>query len=126
MRWVARRLGEARLDHPPADAALQRTQTQRDQETLTEAGLEGDALGGEEVCEGQRVGEADDATERAVAIFHVVDELELVQRHALVVQLVLGGLLVARELGLPLLLQREGEMIIACELGLQGESKPWT
>ena len=91
---------EAAGDHPPADGALQAAEREQAEQARHQPAL--DPAGGPEQDERYKEDDADQAPEQAVAPFPPEDLLELVDRHALVDDLVLRNLLVFGEFFLPL------------------------
>eukprot|EP00968_Pinguiococcus_pyrenoidosus_P027174 scaffold7358_cov252-Pinguiococcus_pyrenoidosus.AAC.18 len=71
---------QARLDHPPAHQPLRPTHGKEHPEARPKA--RGETPAGDEVAERQREGQANEAAEHAVPPLPVVDELELLKRHA--------------------------------------------
>ncbi len=97
---------EARLDHPPADEALEANQG-RDAEQVG-GHLGGDAAAGHEVERRQDKAHANDTAPEPVAPFHKVNLFELVDGHVGVEDLVLGRGTVPLEFGFPVLLGSRG------------------
>lgn len=91
---------ETRLDHPPADEALDANQT-GDAEQV-ERHLGRDFAASDKVQRGEDEGEADEAAPQPVRPFHVVDLLELVQGHVRVEHLELRRGAVLFKLGFPI------------------------
>ena len=81
-RAVGSKVGrlEPRLHHVPPEGALRTQQACHAQERNAQGTREATPEG--EVAEWEDEGEADCASEDAVAPFHIVDRLEVVERHA--------------------------------------------
>jgi len=81
-RAVGSKVGrlEPRLHHVPPEGALRTQQACHAQERNAQGTREATPEG--EVAEWEDEGEADRASEDAVAPFHIVDRLEVVERHA--------------------------------------------
>src|SRR5262249_49176224 len=92
--------GEARGDHPPADAALGAAEQEHQEETGHEPWRNRTPRKKDQ--ERQQEGEADQASEQAMGPFPPVDVLERVEGHAGVQQAILRGGLVLGKLAGPI------------------------
>lgn len=90
---------ETRLDHPPANEALETDQTGDTEEVDGHPG--GDSAARDKVQRGKDKRHANEATPEAMGPFHEVNLLELLQRHVRVEQLEFRGRTVFFEFRLP-------------------------
>lgn len=93
---------ETRLDHPPADDALEADQAGDSEEV--DGHLGGDLAAGDEVQRGEDKGHANEASPETVEPFHKVDLFEFVEGHVRVEEGEFGGGAILFELGIPFLL----------------------
>ena len=100
-RHIQHRPRQPRRHHPPAHSALNAAQDAGDQQLAGPARR--DFLQGKETKEANCPDQPHETPQLTVAPFPPIDDLELVQRHALVLQLVLGNLAILVEFRLPLL-----------------------
>ncbi len=94
-------INQARRHHPPADKALQSAEYQSDHQSGLQPRL--DTACSPERNHWHKEGNADEPAKQPVPPFPPEDELELVQAHPLVDQLVLGDLLILFKFLLPIL-----------------------
>lgn len=95
---------ETRLDHPPADDALEADQAGDAEEV--DGHLGGDLAAGDKVQRREDKGHADEASPETVEPFHKVNLLEFVEGHVRVEEGELGGGAILFELGVPFFLVR--------------------